>query len=109
MKSAFCFASHLNRPLFAAERIPQQLIVMTRMRRHCSSSQKLAPSRPLPRGRCTHRSEEHTSELQSRQYLVCRLLLEKKNNLIQVPATVTVSTALISKSSFDVWLFLSVT
>src|SRR5258707_8773776 len=30
------------------------------------------------------RSEEHTSELQSRQYLVCRLLLEKKkNNLIR--------------------------
>src|SRR3712207_9017789 len=28
--------------------------------------------------RCTARSEEHTSELQSRQYLVCRLLLEKK-------------------------------
>src|SRR3712207_8693023 len=27
------------------------------------------------------RSEEHTSELQSRQYLVCRLLLEKKNVL----------------------------
>src|SRR3712207_7941667 len=27
----------------------------------------------------TPRSEEHTSELQSRQYLVCRLLLEKKN------------------------------
>src|SRR3712207_9367715 len=32
------------------------------------------PARPGPRGR----SEEHTSELQSRQYLVCRLLLEKK-------------------------------
>src|SRR3712207_8986683 len=28
------------------------------------------------------RSEEHTSELQSRQYLVCRLLLEKKNPLL---------------------------
>src|SRR3712207_8931246 len=28
------------------------------------------------------RSEEHTSELQSRQYLVCRLLLEKKNQNI---------------------------
>src|SRR3712207_7702961 len=28
----------------------------------------------------SRRSEEHTSELQSRQYLVCRLLLEKKNN-----------------------------
>src|SRR5438445_3473512 len=29
-------------------------------------------------GLFTYRSEEHTSELQSRQYLVCRLLLEKK-------------------------------
>src|SRR3712207_8001136 len=29
-------------------------------------------------GRSPRRSEEHTSELQSRQYLVCRLLLEKK-------------------------------
>src|SRR3712207_6846586 len=28
-----------------------------------------------------NRSEEHTSELQSRQYLVCRLLLEKKKNI----------------------------
>src|SRR3712207_8001071 len=33
------------------------------------------PARLPPRAR---RSEEHTSELQSRQYLVCRLLLEKK-------------------------------
>src|SRR3712207_8825101 len=30
----------------------------------------------------TARSEEHTSELQSRQYLVCRLLLEKKKHFI---------------------------
>src|SRR3712207_7977985 len=29
------------------------------------------------------RSEEHTSELQSRQYLVCRLLLEKKKQIVQ--------------------------
>src|SRR3712207_7512889 len=34
-------------------------------------------SRPRRPKRCV-RSEEHTSELQSRQYLVCRLLLEKK-------------------------------
>src|SRR3712207_6970527 len=34
------------------------------------------------RGRVTARSEEHKSELQSRQYLVCRLLLEKKKNVI---------------------------
>src|SRR3712207_7118112 len=31
--------------------------------------------------RVVARSEEHTSELQSRQYLVCRLLLEKKKNI----------------------------
>src|SRR3712207_8609863 len=39
------------------------------------------------------RSEEHTSELQSRQYLVCRLLLEKKKNDLvpgsAYPATLT--------------------
>src|SRR3712207_7771333 len=33
--------------------------------------------------RAPTRSEEHTSELQSRQYLVCRLLLEKKKKSIQ--------------------------
>src|SRR3712207_8049456 len=40
---------------------------------------------PLPRDKaslCVRRSEEHTSELQSRQYLVCRLLLEKKTKII---------------------------
>src|SRR5438445_5629909 len=33
---------------------------------------------PPEKVNCQNRSEEHTSELQSRQYLVCRLLLEKK-------------------------------
>src|SRR3712207_7703258 len=36
----------------------------------------------VPQGVVVGRSEEHTSELQSRQYLVCRLLLEKKTQLI---------------------------
>src|SRR3712207_9164521 len=41
----------------------------------------VAPGRPEDEPRLhRRRSEEHTSELQSRQYLVCRLLLEKKNN-----------------------------
>src|SRR3712207_7328209 len=35
-------------------------------------------------GRAAPRSEEHTSELQSRQYLVCRLLLEKKKKNILI-------------------------
>src|SRR3712207_7645683 len=53
-----------------------------------------APSRPIRRSgggfSLSHRdgkpgrlrSEEHTSELQSRQYLVCRLLLEKKKSIL---------------------------
>src|SRR3712207_8635673 len=47
------------------------------------------PHHPAPRDaparereRLARRSEEHTSELQSRQYLVCRLLLEKKKKLL---------------------------
>src|SRR2546429_4497979 len=41
------------------------------------------------------RSEEHTSELQSRLHLVCRLLLEKKNNYsrVSVPANCCTTTA----------------
>src|SRR3712207_8620576 len=48
------------------------------------------PLRPAPR---VERSEEHTSELQSRQYLVCRLLLEKKKKKITLYDTVTVNTS----------------
>src|SRR3712207_8528060 len=40
---------------------------------------RASPGPPHPPARAT-RSEEHTSELQSRQYLVCRLLLEKKTH-----------------------------
>src|SRR3712207_6913072 len=40
------------------------------------------------------RSEEHTSELQSRQYLVCRLLLEKKKKPIKPTNDITSSDSL---------------
>src|SRR5690625_6008129 len=43
--------------------------------RHREAGHALRSVRPK-----AHRSEEHTSELQSRGHLVCRLLLEKKNN-----------------------------
>src|SRR3712207_8452920 len=49
-----------------------------------SAASPAPPLRPISsslNGSCaSSRSEEHTSELQSRQYLVCRLLLEKKKN-----------------------------
>src|SRR3712207_7831937 len=48
-----------------------------------SMTSALAPIISTPNSR----SEEHTSELQSRQYLVCRLLLEKKKKLTSVSST----------------------
>src|SRR3712207_7367794 len=51
--------------------IPSQRIDWTDSRVSGLSSESLT----------ARRSEEHTSELQSRQYLVCRLLLEKKNKV----------------------------
>src|SRR5690349_21990518 len=43
----------------------------------------VAPSAALRKSSCSMRSEEHTSELQSRRDLVCRLLLEKKKKKLQ--------------------------
>src|SRR3712207_7741147 len=52
--------------------------LLTKLGHHCTV---VAPS--------LIRSEEHTSELQSRQYLVCRLLLEKKNKYKKMVNTTT--------------------
>src|SRR3712207_6977003 len=48
--------------------------------RRCSTARPSTSQAAITHGlaRLASRSEEHTSELQSRQYLVCRLLLEKK-------------------------------
>src|SRR5437764_7451600 len=47
----------------------------------CSAQDRpTSASSPHRKFRCRCRSEEHTSELQSPMYLVCRLLLEKKKN-----------------------------
>src|SRR5258707_6001754 len=58
---------------------------LARSARHSSLETRTARGRlPVRRtpyfAKIAKRSEEHTSELQSRQYLVCRLLLEKKND-----------------------------
>src|SRR5438445_7408243 len=47
----------------------------------CSPAEPDCMARTTPTA--ARRSEEHTSELQSRQYLVCRLLLEKKKKQVQ--------------------------
>src|SRR5947209_14846562 len=46
--------------------------------RDSANRRRSGPAECAANGLCSPRSEEHTSELQSRQYLVCRLLLEKK-------------------------------
>src|SRR3712207_9558336 len=59
------------------------LVTAERARRHVIPTSSCEVQHiDSPRNLCreSHRSEEHTSELQSRQYLVCRLLLEKKKN-----------------------------
>src|SRR5690606_39784985 len=69
-------SQHPDRVLRAAAQLvpddPAQLL-LTRV-----SPQGMAPAAGTRRGRVFFRSEEHTSELQSREKLVCRLLLEKK-------------------------------
>src|SRR5258707_9762709 len=58
------------------------------------SRQDRPDGHPRPQG--GRRSEEHTSELQSRQYLVCRLLLEKKKKIAS--ATISPPHQTVSKS-----------
>src|SRR3712207_8158328 len=50
------------------------------------SQGRRADLRDISKRPYSRRSEEHTSELQSRQYLVCRLLLEKKKQIITLHA-----------------------
>src|SRR3712207_8324559 len=59
------------------------LVLARRDLRQVLTLELVAP--PVHDGDHPERSEEHTSELQSRQYLVCRLLLEKTNTDIRSP------------------------
>src|SRR3712207_8470838 len=64
-------------------------LVRLRLRRECMAGEtarhRSGPAAgDVSRVAVLPRSEEHTSELQSRQYLVCRLLLEKKKNTYNV-------------------------
>src|SRR2546425_8102070 len=67
------FRSHpVRRGTTAATRCVRAGTRSVRVRQATASAVREIPGRPAPR------SEEHTSELQSLAYLVCRLLLEKK-------------------------------
>src|SRR3712207_7074772 len=68
-------SDHVDRGLELVRRhgheLRLELVELRELRRHPAVARRQPPE-------LVARSEEHTSELQSRQYLVCRLLLEKK-------------------------------
>src|SRR2546429_4026683 len=66
---------------------------------HCARG-KIHACRNRCRGK--NRSEEHTSELQSRLHLVCRLLLEKKKKTTSFPTPQYTSNLLTQSSSCDI-------
>src|SRR3712207_8462701 len=71
------------------ERYDKQLADLPRLQREYAAAQaewarKYMTADSDNMGEPAGRSEEHTSELQSRQYLVCRLLLEKKTSTAHI-------------------------
>src|SRR3712207_8776418 len=77
-RSTPAFEAEVHATVFQDVFVPEIVIDILRLcdcrGRLCAALDVLHPLR----GVGVNRSEEHTSELQSRQYLVCRLLLEKK-------------------------------
>src|SRR3712207_8862014 len=75
-------------PRLAGRVRPCQMAPLPPPGRRCPSRRSRNSRPTFTRG---SRSEEHTSELQSRQYLVCRLLLEKKKEPQPTPRTLSPS------------------
>src|SRR6266496_5472566 len=96
-RSTFFFFLMIRRPPRST------LFPYTTLFRSPSAAARRASPASAPRPcRSRRRSEEHTSELQSRRDLVCRLLLEKKKRYI------CGGKVLINKSNINIFLFNSV-
>src|SRR6266849_9732409 len=88
-KATLCMAARRYPPIKRSRDSPRlQALLLAVAWRRCLRSRDIC----LP-----VRSEEHTSELQSRVDLVCRLLLEKKKNLRQVKWPITIKIKNITK------------
>src|SRR3712207_7488314 len=68
----------------------------------CGGCNNVLSSTSAPGHLLNLRSEEHTSELQSRQYLVCRLLLEKKKKKKYTTSTIIVQHSNYIISNYDI-------
>src|SRR5436309_8734394 len=71
--------------------------------RHARETLDWEPRVSLEDGQSRVRSEEHTSELQSRENLVCRLLLEKKKNVLRLRGSLRVEYSLARLSAERIW------
>src|SRR5256884_6493077 len=78
----------LFRSLQFSERVAQRLIVVGKHGKQSREHHRLDGLETRKR----RRSEEHTSELQSRLHLVCRLLLEKKKTIIHTRLIIHITT-----------------
>src|SRR5437762_10489836 len=90
----FCFYSTIRPPLLTATLFPYTTLFRSR-RVDVGDRHRAVLDQRLHLLQSAARSEEHTSELQSPTYLVCRLLLEKKKTTI--PPLPTTCTCTISK------------
>src|SRR3712207_7932668 len=78
----YTLSLHDALPIFVGSRAPPLHVPLVRP---SFPLVQMMPPANLQAASLCRRSEEHTSELQSRQYLVCRLLLEKKKTALQSP------------------------
>src|SRR3712207_8267882 len=76
----YTLSLHDALPIFTPPTTPARTYRRSVPRTSWTGPWERTPCLSWRRGLPQARSEEHTSELQSRQYLVCRLLLEKKKN-----------------------------
>src|SRR3712207_8621942 len=74
----YTLSLHDALPIYTGDDIAQDQRLAQALREEAADQRGHDDDRDVG-GNSHRRSEEHTSELQSRQYLVCRLLLEKKN------------------------------
>src|SRR3712207_7839551 len=83
------FRSHLQQPVHRGDQIELNCRQPAPCRSQRDGAEHRRPQQAVANEQPPPRSEEHTSELQSRQYLVCRLLLEKKKKYNPVNHTAT--------------------
>src|SRR6266511_5486295 len=82
----FCYFLSFSFFFFLMIRRPPRstLFPYTTLFRSCCARPAIQPTSAWPRSHRFARSEEHTSELQSRENIVCRLLLEKKKKKLRI-------------------------